>query len=42
METQPHVATMPVRELQLLHEAGLTVEQVIDAAHHQRRQGLQD
>lgn len=32
METQPHVATMPVRELQLLHEAGLTVEQVIDAA----------
>lgn len=32
METQPHVATMPVRELQLLHEAGLTVAEVIDAA----------
>lgn len=32
MESQPHVATMPVRELQLLHEAGLTVDEVIDAA----------
>ncbi len=32
MESQPHVAAMPVRELQLLHKAGLTVEQVIDAA----------
>lgn len=32
MESQPHVATMPVRELQLLHEAGLTVPQVIEAA----------
>lgn len=32
MESQPHVATMPVRELQLLHQAGLSVPQVIDAA----------
>lgn len=32
MESQPHVATMPVKELQLLHEAGLTVDEVIDAA----------
>jgi imidazolonepropionase-like amidohydrolase len=32
MESQPHVATMPIRELQLLHEAGLSVSQVIDAA----------
>ena len=32
MESQPHVAAMPVRELQLLHKAGLTVPQVIDAA----------
>lgn len=32
MESQPHVATMPVRELQFLHEAGLTVDEVIDAA----------
>ena len=32
MESQPHVATMPVRELQLLHQAGLSVSQVIDAA----------
>jgi imidazolonepropionase-like amidohydrolase len=32
MESQPHVATMPVRELQLLHEAGLSVAQVVDAA----------
>ena len=32
MEAQPHVATMPVRELQLLHKAGLSVPQVIDAA----------
>ncbi len=32
MESQPHVATMPVRELQLLHRAGLSVSQVIDAA----------
>ena len=32
MESQPHVACMPVRELQLLHKAGLSVPQVIDAA----------
>ncbi len=32
MESQPHVASMPVRELQLLHRAGLTVPQVIEAA----------
>lgn len=32
MESQPHVATMPVKELQLLHKAGLTVEEVIAAA----------
>jgi imidazolonepropionase-like amidohydrolase len=32
MESQPHVATMPLRELQLLHQAGLSVSQVIDAA----------
>lgn len=32
MESQPHVATMPVREFQLLHEAGLTVDEVIEAA----------
>lgn len=32
MESQPHVATMPVREFQLLHQAGLSVEEVIDAA----------
>lgn len=32
MESQPHVATMPVREFQLLHEAGLTVEEVMEAA----------
>lgn len=32
MESQPHVATMPVREMQLLHQAGLSVAQVIDAA----------
>lgn len=32
MESQPHVATMPVREFQLLHEAGLTVDEVMDAA----------
>ncbi len=32
MESQPHVATMPIRELQLLHEAGLSIPQVIDAA----------
>ncbi len=32
MESQPHVAAMPVRELQLLHQAGLSVPQVIDAA----------
>ncbi len=32
MESQPHVATMPVKELQLLHEAGLTVDEVIEAA----------
>ena len=32
MEAQPHVACMPVRELQLLHKTGLTVPQVIDAA----------
>ena len=32
MESQPHVACMPVREMQLLHAAGLTVPQVIDAA----------
>lgn len=32
MEVQPQVAGMPIRELQLLHEAGLSVEQVVDAA----------
>ena len=32
MESQPHVACMPVKELQLLHKAGLSVPQVIDAA----------
>ena len=32
MESQPHVACMPVRELQLLHKAGLSVPQVIAAA----------
>ena len=32
MESQPHVACMPVRELQLLYKAGLSVPQVIDAA----------
>ena len=32
MESQPHVATMPVKELQLLHKAGLSVDEVIDAA----------
>ena len=32
MESQPHVATMPVREMQLLHQAGLSAAQVIDAA----------
>ena len=32
MESQPHVACMPVKELQLLHKAGLTVPEVIDAA----------
>jgi imidazolonepropionase-like amidohydrolase len=32
MESQPQVATMPLRELQLLHEAGLSVSQVMDAA----------
>lgn len=32
MESQPHVAAMPIRELQLLHRAGLSVSQVIDAA----------
>ena len=32
MESQPHVACMPVRELQLLRKAGLSVPQVIDAA----------
>lgn len=32
MESQPHVVTMPIRELQLLHQAGLSLEQVIDAA----------
>ena len=32
MEAQPHVASMPVRELQLLFKAGLTVPQVIEAA----------
>lgn len=32
MESQPHVATMPVKELQLLHQAGLTVDEVIAAA----------
>ncbi len=32
MESQPHVATMPVKELQLLHAAGLAVDEVIAAA----------
>jgi len=32
MESQLHVACMPVKELQLLHKAGLSVPQVIDAA----------
>lgn len=32
MESQPHVATMPIRELQLLHRAGLSVSEVMDAA----------
>ncbi len=32
MESQPQVAAMPVRELQLLYKAGLSVSQVIDAA----------
>lgn len=32
MESQPHVATMPIREFQLLHRAGLSVSEVIDAA----------
>lgn len=32
MESQPHVAAMPVREMQLLHRAGLTVAEVINAA----------
>ena len=32
MESQPHVAAMPVRELQLLHAAGLSVDEVIEAA----------
>lgn len=32
METQPHVACMPVRELQLLRQAGLSIQEVIDAA----------
>lgn len=32
MESQPHVATMPVREMQLLYRAGLSVTEVIDAA----------
>ena len=32
MESQPHVATMPVKELRLLHQAGLSVDEVIAAA----------
>ena len=32
MEIQPEVAGMPLRELRLLHEAGLSVDEVIDAA----------
>lgn len=31
MEAQPHVACMPIKELQLLHKAGLTVSETIDA-----------
>ncbi len=32
MEIQPEVAGMPLWELRLLHEAGLSVDEVIDAA----------
>jgi len=32
MESQPHVATMPVGEMKLLYKAGLSVADVIDAA----------
>ena len=32
MEIQPEVAGMPLRELRLLHEAGLSVDEVIDTA----------
>ena len=32
MEIQPEVAGMPLRELRLLHEAGLSVDEVLDAA----------
>ena len=32
MESQPHVATMPISELKLLYKAGLSVADVIDAA----------
>lgn len=32
MEIQPEVAGMPLRELRLLHEAGLSIDEVIDAA----------